>query len=757
MEILEGLNEEQKQALLSIDGANLVTAGAGTGKTRLLTHRIAYMIEKLGVDPYNIIAITFTNKAANEMKTRVEKLVNGGNRVWISTFHSMCVKILRQDIDKLSSAYDRNFTIYSDSDTEKLIKLILKDFGYEDDVKKFANHISNCKNNNMTIDQYAKYFEHMRDINQIIKVFIEYERNLKQNNALDFDDLLTKTYELFVKCPEVLDFYTRRFEYVLVDEFQDTNKIQYDLTKLLTIRHKNLFVVGDEDQSIYSWRGADFTNIFNISKDFPGAKIFKLQQNYRCTKDILNTANKLIALNTERFDKKLWTEKESENKVVYTQYYDEQEEAKNVAGTIYSLVNRHGYKYSDIAILVRMNALTFQFEQNLLSHNIPHKIYGGFKFYERAEIKNILAYLRIFVNTKDEISLLRIINFPKRSIGDSAVSLLKETANAHSESVLNVILNMEMYPEIKALVNKLRDFRDTYVSVMGAMEELPVDSFVEQVIDSFKIKDAYLKENNEDNLDKLMNIDQLVGAVKSFKELNPDCTLADYLESVTLESDIDTMGDNDNVIVATVHAVKGLEFKAVFVVGMEDGVFPLSRCKDSDKDLQEERRLAYVAFTRAEEKLYVSSCKTRFLYGRRGYQAPSQFIEESGLSLPKPKKLFTFEDDYGVSSYGGFENVYKPKTTSQSFGGGYNTKTNSNSWQGYIPKPASATYKSLDAEEKPLIDVSKYKIGQVVKHPKFGTGTIKSIGDGGKTGDIDFEGIGVKTLMLEIAKLEIIE
>ena len=749
MEILNTLNQEQIDALLCVDGAVLVTAGAGTGKTRLLTHRIAYLIEELKVDPYNILAITFTNKAANEMKSRVESSVSGGNRVWISTFHSMCVRMLRRDIDKLGGNYDRNFTIYSDSDTEKLIKTIVKEFGYEDDVKKYAFHISNCKNKNMSLLEYEKEFSNMRDIEQIMRVFREYERNLANNNALDFDDLLTKTFELFVKCPDVLDFYSRRFEYVLVDEFQDTNKIQYDLTKLLCSRYKNLFVVGDEDQSIYSWRGADFTNIFNISKDFAGTKVFKLQQNYRCTKDILKVANKLIALNDDRFDKVLWTDKESEDKVVLKKYYDEQEEATSIAGTIYSLVERQGYRYSDIAILVRLNALTLPFEEKLLSYNIPHKIYGGFKFFERAEIKNILAYLRIFINDKDEVSLLRIINFPKRSIGDSAVGLLKEIAHAYNETVLNVILNIEMYPEAKGLVNKLRDFKDTYNKLKTDFEKLTLCDFVEQVIDDFKIKQAFPKDN-DDNIDKLMNISQLVNSVKSFVESNPDCTLADYLESVTLQSDIDTMGDTDNVIVSTVHAVKGLEFKVVFVVGMEENIFPLARCKDNDKDLQEERRLAYVAFTRAEEKLYVSACKTRFMYGRRSYQQESKFLEESGLSEPKPKRIYDiFEDgdDYGYSSY-------KPKTTFNPTYGGYNTKTNT-----YMPKPTVGSFVSISSGNNTLnqtIDVSKYKVGQIVQHPKFGKGEIKSIGDGGKTADINFDGIGVKTLMLEIAKLTII-
>jgi len=592
----------------------------------LLTHRIAYLIQELGVDPYNILAITFTNKAANEMKERVLSLVDGGNKVWISTFHSMCVRILRADIEKLGSNYTRNFTIYSDTDTEKLIKTILKEFSIDDDAKKYLFHISNCKNKNLDIIQYRKQNEYLREIDDIIRVFAEYEKRLYENNALDFDDLLTKTYQLFAKNPDILEFYARRFEYVLVDEFQDTNKIQYDLTKMLASVHNNLFVVGDEDQSIYSWRGADFTNIFNISKDFANTHIFKLQQNYRCTKDILQAANTLIALNDDRFDKKLWTDKTNDEKVSFKRYYDEQEEANSIAGIIYNLTQKQGYNYNDIAILVRLNALTLPFEEKLLAYNIPHKIYGGFKFFERVEIKNILAYLRLFINPKDEVSLFRIINFPKRGIGDGALSTLKEIANENKTTILNVVLNLENYPQAKKYVTKLQIFAEVYNKLKSDLENMPLDDFVKAVINEFNIKDAYPKDGDE-SLEKLMNIDQFVGSVKGFVENNPDSGLAEYLESVTLQSDIDTMGDTDNVIVSTVHAVKGLEFKVVFVVGMEDGIFPLSRCKDDPKELQEERRLAYVAFTRAGEKLYVSSCQTRYLYGRRNYETGKICLE----------------------------------------------------------------------------------------------------------------------------------
>ena len=744
MKILDSLNEEQRLALLSIDGANLVTAGAGTGKTRLLTHRIAYLIEELNVNPYNILAITFTNKAANEMKTRVESLVDGGNRVWISTFHSMCVRILRADIEKLNCGYDRNFTIYSDTDSEKVVKAILKDFGIEDDAKKFIFHISNCKNKNIDILQYKKENEYIREIDEIVKVYNEYEKRLQDCNALDFDDLLTKTYMLFKNCPDVLEFYARRFEYVLVDEFQDTNKIQYDLTKMLCSVHKNLFVVGDEDQSIYSWRGADFTNIFNISKDFENTHIFKLQQNYRCTKDILNKANTLIALNDERYDKKLWTDKQSDEKAQYNLYYDEQEEATFVASTICSLVQK-GYSYSDIAILVRLNALTLPFEEKLLAYNIPHKIYGGFKFFERVEIKNILSYLRLFINPKDEVSFLRIINFPRRGIGDGAIALLKDASMNFDKSILDVALNAGAFEQTKKLEPKLSTFSNTYNSLKNDLLNLPLDEFVIKVIDEFKIKDAYPKDN-DDNVDKLMNIDQFEGSVKMFVDSNPNCTLADYLESVTLQSDIDTMGTENNVTIATVHAVKGLEFKVVFVVGMEEGIFPLSRCQENPKELQEERRLAYVAFTRAGEHLFVSSCQTRYLYGRRNFERESRFICESGLGRTRPKKIFEFEDNDSVGSYKKSTNV----ANNTNFG--YNTKSNFSST--FMPKPHSG-YVSSDSTQK--VNTLKYAVGQVVGHPKFGVGTILSIASGGKTADIDFGALGKKTLMLEIAPLKIIK
>lgn len=776
MSIIDNLNEEQQEALKAIDGAILVTAGAGTGKTRLLTHRIAYMIQDLHVDPYNILAITFTNKAANEMKTRVENLVDGGSRVWISTFHSMCVRILRRDIDKLGGVYDKNFTIFSDTDTDKLVKEILKELGIKEETKHFTFHISNMKNNNMSLPTYAKEIEWQKDAQTTIKVITMYENKKAECNALDFDDLLYKTYELLSKNQEVLEYYTNRFEYILVDEFQDTNKIQYELTKLLASKHKNLFVVGDEDQSIYSWRGADFTNIFNITKDYDNSKMFKLQQNYRCTKNILAAANRLIANNTQRFDKKLWSDKDDGDEIDYKKYYDEKEEADMVASKIYSLVKNYGYKYSDIAVLLRVSAITLPFEEKLLTYNIPHKIYGAFKFFERAEIKNVLAYLRIFCNPKDEVSLLRIINFPKRGIGDGAISELRQVAEKNNMTLLEAILNIESFNNAN-LVKKFQEFSCIYKELQQDYQTQSLDDFVYYLLEKFKILESYNTADEDEN-DKVLNIDQLKGNIHDFCRVNPGATLADYLENITLMSDTDNIGDSDAVIISTIHAVKGLEFKVVFVVGMEDGIFPLSRAKDNDKELEEERRLAYVAFTRAEEKLFISSCKTRYLYGKRSYMNESQFIFEAGLAK---KPFFKFQNDYifannNSSSKEQAKQQATPKVETKS--NSYVDTTITYARESKQPKPVYGGYQTKQSqflgmnkynnpfnrapnaeepkEEKPKVDVSKYQVGQIVEHHKFGKGKLVALTEGGKLGDIEFETVGKKTLMMEIANLTII-
>ena len=727
-EILNSLNEEQLVALKQINGPVLVTAGAGSGKTRLLTHRIVYLIENFGISPYNILAITFTNKASNEMKERIAKLCPQGDDVWISTFHSMCVRILRQHISSLDERFNRNFSIYTDTESTKVVKTLLAELGFADEklVKKVLFHLSNMKNNNIPFDLYKQELAYERDAQLIGRVMASYENNLMENNALDFDDLLMKTYALFAKCPEIKNHYANRFQYILVDEFQDTNVLQYDLVKMLASIHNNVFVVGDEDQCIYTWRGANFQNIANFKKDFAGAKVYKLERNYRSTKTILETANRLIKHNTQRIDKTLWCDNEDGEPIVYKTHYDEQAEADFIASTIHNMVKTKGYQYGDFAILMRLNALSFPFEEKLLSYNIPHKIYGGFKFYERAEIKNVLAYLKLFINPKDEQAFIRIINFPKRGIGETSVQKMRIIAAENHTSALDVALNAEAFGLPTALCKKLEDFRATYTTLLHDFEISPLDDFAKDVISKFQIKSAFNSQVEED-LDKLLNIDQLVQSIENYVEKNPTDDLSDYLQSVMLISDMDSPESGENVIVATVHAVKGLEFKVVFLVGLEEDIFPISRARGHDEQMEEERRLMYVGITRAKQKLFVSGCKTRYLYGRRNHMIESRFVENAGLA-----KRANFAPFNGA------------------FDGGFKSTTKIVASQVDLIKTGET---KSSAQATPLA----FKVGQTVMHTRFGEGKIVAIDLDERTGDIDFPQLGVKTLMLDIAPITIVE
>lgn len=743
-DILDGLNEEQKKALLEVDGPVLVTAGAGSGKTKLLTHRISYLVKEKGVDPYNILAITFTNKAANEMRERCIKLIEGGERIWISTFHSMCARILRVDIGALSG-YDKNFTIYSEQDTDKIYKQIFEKFSIDDDAKKnIAFHISNLKNNNMTISEYEKLYSYLGNIDLIKKVYKHYQNALMSVNALDFNDLLNKTYELFIKSPEVLEKYQNRFKYILVDEFQDTNKIQYDLVKLLAAKNKNIFVVGDEDQCIYTWRGANFANIFDFQKDFKNVKTFKLERNYRSTKKILNMANKLIKNNRSRLEKKLWTDNDGGIEPDTRLVYDEKEEAEIVAREIHDLVNNKGYRYSDFAVLVRLNALTYPFEDKFLSYNIPHRIYGGFKFYERAEIKNVISYLRIFLNPKDEVSLLRVINFPRRGLGESSISAIKNIADANGLTMLESILKIDELGAPQGLINKTRDFRNKYVKLLSDFELQSLYDFVLEVIREFDIKSAY-ETNTEENIDKRFNIDIFVTSVKEFIDNNPSGTLTDFLESITLQADIDTMEDSSNAVtIATVHSVKGLEFKYVFIVGLEENIFPISRAKGKEEDMEEERRLMYVAITRARERLMLSRCKSRYLYNRREYATDSRFLKELGLSRASLDTTLNTNASYARGfNYGSNLDVdFVSEKESK-----YSYKPMKLGTEG--PTKYEQYLKSSQEKEK---SKASYRIGQVVLHPKFGIGKIVKMSD--EFIDVNFDKLGLKTLLIDIAPLK---
>ena len=718
------LNEEQLAPLKQIDGAVLVTAGAGSGKTRLLTHRIAYLIDSYGVSPFNILAITFTNKAANEMKERVAKMVAGAENVWISTFHSMCAKILRRDIEYLSP-FTRDFSIYSDSDSDKVAKEVLSARGIEDDKikKQLIFHLSNWKNGNQTLEDYISTHESEFDIHKIGLYMTDYQNFLKKNNALDFDDLISKTIELFDKFPDVLSYYANRFKYILVDEFQDTNLKQYELVKMLASVHKNLFVVGDEDQCIYSWRGANLENLFKLKNDFPDIKVYKLERNYRSTKEIIEVANRVIKNNSSRFDKNMWTDKDGGKKPVLYNAYDERDEALFVAKTIEKLKSE-GYEYNDIAVLMRINALSRSFEEAFLSYNIPHRIFGGFKFYERVEIKNVISYLRLFVNPKDDISFARIINFPKRGIGDGTIAKLK--ALNDDKSLLENCLSSEL--EMSALYKKFEPFIQGYKnSAMHINESL--SQFIKEVIKNFKIRENY-NPNDEDDFNRLLNIEQLVASASDFEALNEKTTLSEFLESITLSSDNDEIGSGGAVTIATVHGVKGLEFKVVFIVGLEEGIFPISRAFNSKAELEEERRLMYVALTRAEEQLYLTYATKRYLYRESQYQMISRFCKELGLYQEKPKESFKPYPS-NIASQPSFSQFEKARLFNHNM----------------ISKE----------EKKPLKDVSIYKLGQIVSHPRFGEGEIVEISEDGLVGDIIFEDFGKKSLMLDLAPLEIVK
>jgi len=691
---INSLNDEQKLALYETDGVVLVTAGAGSGKTRLLTHRIGYLLEK-GVSSYNILAITFTNKATNEMKERVAQMTD--KRIWISTFHSMCVRILREEIEILPG-YTKNFSIIDDSDQEKIVKDLCKRYQGDDEEKdRVLAIIGTIKNKGIDIEDYFNgLYESNKNKNLKIykKICYDYEEYLSKSNSLDFDDLLNKTLFLFNNYGEILDKYATRFEYILVDEFQDTNLVQYKLIKLLSSKHKNLFVVGDEDQCIYSWRGANFQNIFNLEKDFDNVKVFKLERNYRSTKNILNLANNVIANNKERMKKNLWTEKDYGDGPVVLQAFDERDEAMYVAGTIEELVSK-GYSYEDFAVLMRVNALSRPIEEAFMAMKLPYKLYGGFRFYERAEVKIVLAYLNLFVNPKDEISLLKIINFPKRGIGDSAISALK--IEAGDKPLFEYLLSDKF--TFSKYYSKLDKFVSTFEELKELQKMMPIADFAGEVVKRFAILPAIA--GKEADSDKVGNIDSLLAGIREFEEDNEGVSLSDYLANIMLKSDSDNIQEGGYISLATIHAVKGLEFKVVFIVGLEEGIFPLARANFSASEMEEERRLMYVAITRAEEKIYLLHATKRFMYGKSNYQKESRFLSE--LNIVDRSKV----------------------------GGGVET------------------YKS----EGDVFE-SGYAVGDKVFLPRFGEGKLIEISDDGLVGKILFEQFGMKEIMLNSKSLE---
>ena len=730
MDYLKGLNDRQREAVLHVEGPLLIMAGAGSGKTRVVTHKIAYLMDQNKVSPYEILAITFTNKAANEMKERVANLIAVDvDKMWMGTFHSICVRMLRRDIEKIG--YDRSFSIYDRDDQKTLIKECMKELNLDKEMYKensLLAKIGELKNTQVTPDEYINdNYGDFRERN-IGEAYALYQKKLRFYNALDFDDLLIKGVELLRDNPALLKKYQERFKYIFVDEYQDTNKVQYQFVKLLSGYHNNICVVGDSDQAIYSWRHADITNILDFEKDFPGARVILLEQNYRSTEAILRVANQVIKRNTQRKHKNLWTDKSEGNPAIYTRLDYSEEEAFFVARKIHHLLYK-GYKLKDMAILYRTNVQSRPFEEAFMAEELPYKVVGGLKFYDRKEVKDIIAYLKFIQNPNDNIALKRIINTPKRGIGKATIEKMEAHADEKGESLYSAVLERGSVPGLSSrAINSITPFADSMNILMAKKELMGVKDFIQETMESTGYIAELEKEGTIEAKTRIENIKDFLSVALNFETKNPEGTLEDFLASVSLLSDVDKTTDEENVIsMMTVHSAKGLEFPVVFLVGMEEGLFPITRSMDSLEELEEERRLCYVAVTRAEEQLFITSAKARTIYGRTEGTIPSSFLDEMGDTLEidtsQEKKREVKKDPLEVR------------------------RTMEYNKDNFIPKPV----------KKNPTDV-KVSVGTKVRHEKFGDGMIVSIEemDDDKKIRIAFDGGGLKTLMLSMAPITII-
>lgn len=754
MDLKKLLNAEQYKAATHIDGPILILAGAGSGKTRVLTYRIAHMIEDIGVYPSQILAITFTNKAAKEMKDRVRSIV-GGNEVdnmWISTFHSCCVRILRREIDKIG--YNKNFTIYDSDDQKILIRECIKQIGInEKDIteKEIKSKIGSAKDKLISANQYKNENSDNFKLNKIADVYLMYQKKLKENNALDFDDLIFKTVELFNKVPEVLAFYQRKFKYIMIDEYQDTNKSQYEFARLLSLSHKNLCVVGDDDQCIYGWRGADIRNILNFEKDYKDVFIIKLEENYRSKGNILKAANVVIKNNPHEHLKSLRTRSEDGDKIRIYRGETDIDEANFVSSAIAKDIKDEGRKYKDFAILYRTNAQSRIFEDVFIKRNIPYRIIGGLKFYDRKEIRDIMSYLKLICNPLDNVSLRRIINVPKRSIGQTTVSKLEQFSNEVDECLYDTLLDVENVPGIsKRAISSIKEFAGMINSFIRRKDEIDVSVLIREILD----QTGYLKglKESEDVQDKarIENIQELVSASVDFEETSEDKTLAAFLEKTALVADVDNYNEEaDTVVMMTVHSAKGLEFPVVFMAGMENGIFPGMASFNNEYEMEESRRLAYVGITRAKEKLYMTSAKTRRVFGRIQAFEESDFVNEIDENLKQYVNLddgeHTKRDTTGL-----FSSHHDIPPKNLLFSGFKSHKTSKN----------EVIRKSIEAENnkaKVLSEKDAVKGAKVI-HFKFGKGTIITTNkiDGHVNLTIAFENMGIKNLRLDMAPLQLL-
>lgn len=741
MSIYDTLNNEQREAVFCTEGPLLMLAGAGSGKTRSLTHRIAYLIEEKGVAPWNILAITFTNKAAQEMRERVDALVGYGSEdIWISTFHATCSRILRRHIDLLG--YDRNFTIYDASDQKSLMKEVLKEMKI--DTKQFPersvmSEISSAKNEYKSpLDYRNEYGSNFRN-QRIADIYEHYQKRLKENNALDFDDLLVKMVDLFQTNPDVLEHYQDRFQYIMVDEYQDTNTAQFKFISLLASKYENLCVVGDDDQSIYKFRGANIGNILGFEHIFPDAKVIRLEQNYRSTKNILNAANAVIANNTSRKSKTLWTENSEGERIHFRQFMNGYEEAEYVVGEISRAHRENGAKYKDCAVLYRTNAQSRLFEEKCLLANIPYKIVGGVNFYARKEIKDLLCYLKTIDNSRDDLAVRRIINVPKRGIGATTLGRIQDYADKMSVSFYDALRVAEEVPSIGRSLSKIDGFVTFIQSLKSKAESYTVRELLEEVIELTGYVAELQAEDTDESKARIENIDELISKTESYQEAMEEqgqtATLSGFLEEIALIADIDSVDpDQDYVLLMTLHSAKGLEFPRVFLAGMEDGMFPsyMSIISDDRSDLEEERRLCYVGITRAMEDLTLTSARQRMLRGEVQYNKVSRFVREI------PRELVDL----------GQEAQEKKKKIEEMIQADRNLAKMKMAFETKTFKP-----REFKVTKAAALD---YEVGDTVRHIKFGVGIVKDIVDGGRDYEVtvDFDKVGIKKMFAGFAKLK---
>lgn len=755
MSIYDTLNEQQREAVCHTEGPVLILAGAGSGKTRVLTHRTAYLIEECGVNPYNIMAITFTNKAAGEMRERIDKLVGyGSESIWVSTFHSTCVRILRRHIDRIG--FDTNFTIYDSDDQKTLMKDICKRLNVDTKIykeKSLLAAISHAKDELISPEEYATRAAASGDYakKKQAEIYREYQEALRKNNALDFDDLIVKTVELFRVDAQVLDYYQERFRYIMVDEYQDTNTVQFELVSTLARKYKNLCVVGDDDQSIYKFRGANIYNILNFEKHFPEAVTIKLEQNYRSTQNILDAANSVIANNVGRKRKTLWTDNAQGKKIGFRQFETGYEEAEYIAKDIAGCVQSRAYHYGDCAVLYRTNAQSRLFEEKFIVSNIPYKIVGGVNFYARKEVKDLLAYLKTIDNARDDLAVRRIINVPKRGIGATTLNRVADYAAEQDLSFYNALKMADDIPTLGKSAAKIHPFVNFIQVMRSKLELISVSELLQEIIE----ETGYVKELEAEGTDeaqaRIENIDELISKVVTYEEGEEHQTLSGFLEEVALVADIDSLEEgSDYVVLMTLHSAKGLEFPKVYLAGMEDGLFPsyMSIAYDSSsEDLEEERRLAYVGITRAKEELTITCARQRMIRGETQYNKVSRFVREipSELldgELRRPMRSAGSSAD-GESAFPSFlqnksavAKTRKPTLRQQ-------------------PSGQSMQAKAMITKGIVKADLD-YSVGDTVSHIKFGRGVVKNIADGVRDYEVtvEFEGYGVKKMFASFAKLK---